>query len=198
MTIYDEDGFAIQDYEGKQVRSNFWNQIQPKITEQLEKNDGFNIGIGEWHYYVKEIVPPDGHSYFVVYKNPNFKKQIIGYTPITGEPSYTVAPHVYESQKENERKEREQRYQQATVKYNVDIGKAKLEHKTDLTSIQETLLLPKHLLDEFVSIIVIKKNVNIQIPEMYELIGTVENITILGIKRGKYESVSVRDVFGVS
>ena len=198
MTIYDEDGFAIQEYEGKQVRSNFWNQIRPSITDQLEKNDGFSTSIGDWYYYVKEIVPPDGNGYFVVYKNPNFKKQAWELKPKTGEPSYTVSEKEYESQKQNERKEREQRYQQATVKYNVDIGKAKLEHNTDLTSIQETLLLPKHLLDEFVSIIVIKKNVNIQIPEMYQLIGTVENITILGIKRGKYESVSVRDVFGVS
>lgn len=191
MTIYDEDGFAIQDYEGKQVRSNFWNQIQPKITEQLEKNDGFNVGIGEWHYYVKEIVPPDGHSYFVVYKNPNFKKiadpdeeqaNFMGYT------KYPNSSKGHYSLKEKERKEI----------YNPEIGKAKLEQHPDLTYVSESLLLPKHLLEEFVSIIVIKKNVNIQIPEMYQLIGTVENITILGIKRGKYESVSVRDVFGVS
>jgi hypothetical protein len=196
MTIYDEDGFAIQEYEGKQVRSNFWNQIQPKITDQLEKTDGFNIGIGEWHYYVKEIIPPDGHSYFVVYKNPNFKKQAWNVPDYQNDQH--PLPKDYDSMKEKERKDRELRYQQATVKYNLDIGKAKLEQHADLAYVKESLLLPKHILDNFVSIIVIKKNVNIQIPEMYELIGTIENITILGIKRGKYETVSVRDVFGVS
>lgn len=186
MTIYDEDGFAIQDYENKQVRSNFWNQIRPSITDQLEKNDGFSTGIGDWYYYVKEIVPSDGNSYFVVYKNPNFKKQ--SWEVPDHDIDHPPAPKGHYSLKEKERKDI----------YNQDVGKAKLEQHPDLAYVKESLLLPKRLLDNFVSIIVIKKNVNIQIPEMYELIWTIEDMVILGIKRGKYESVSVRDVFGVS
>lgn len=195
MTIYDEDGFAIQEYEGKQVRSNFWNQIDPKITGELEKVDGFHTTIDQWHYYVHEVFAPTG-SYFIVYKNPNFKRTAW--------------------QTDSQKSELEKNYQQSTVKYDLNIpktitddkymqkfteqaiGKAQLEPHPETRYVKESLLLPKSLLDEYVSIIVIKKNVNIQIPEMYEMIKTVENLSILGIKRNKFSSVSVRDVFGVS
>lgn len=191
MPTLDEEGFAIQEYQGKQVRSNFWNQINPRLQDELEKVDGFSTAIGEWYYYVKEIQKPDGSSsYFVVYKNPNYKKLL--------EPSHRPE-HVVEEEPEAARDAKFK--EKSLISEQEKIAKAELPVNPEILYLAgDSINLPRSLLDKYVSIMLIKKNVNIQIPEMYDLIKTFNNtdVTILGISRTKYTTVTVRDVFGTT
>jgi len=203
MPTLDEEGFAIQEYQGKQVRSNFWNQISPRLQDELEKVDGFSTAIGEWYYYVKEITKGDGFSsYYVVYKNPNYKKLL--------EPSHRPMEEEEEEEKQQE-EEPEHHSMHQVIKETPSMYIATTEQQkvanAELPSNPELLYLagdsiniPRSLLEKYVSIMVIKKSVNIQIPEMYDLIKTFNNTdaTILGISRKKYSTVTVRDVFGTT
>jgi len=65
----DEDGFEVKLFEGKKVRSNFWNKISPRITEQLRMEDGFQKTIDGTNYFVKWV--NKGYvQFYIVYKNP--------------------------------------------------------------------------------------------------------------------------------
>lgn len=65
----DEDGFEVKTFEGKQVRSNFWNKISPHITEQLRMEDGFHKTINGINYFVR-FVNKGYVQFYIVYKNP--------------------------------------------------------------------------------------------------------------------------------
>lgn len=204
MPILDEEGFAVQDYKGKQVRSNFWNQINPRIIAELEQVDGFSTGMGEWYYYVKEIVKDEDHSYFVVFKNPNYK-ELLQPDSMQQEGEQDTVTRVGESEpKIRKTFERPHPTSQewnglpndAIERKQIHIGKAELTEHPDIVHLKDCVTLPRSLLDKYVSIILIKKNVNIQIPEMYQLIKNLEDISVLGISRTKYNTVTVRDVFG--
>ena len=194
----DDDGFQINQHNGKEVRSNFWNKINPKITSILEQVDGFSTAVDEWYYYVREMKSESeyGDSYFVVFKNPNYKAYFHPNKKETPDQSQSQSQSQSQIKHDQTKHDTNIIPQEALEK----IGRAELPQKHGLDCINEpSAIIPLSIFEEYVSIIIFKKNTNIQIPSMYDLIKTIDSkISIVGIKKSKFETITVRDVFGVA
>jgi hypothetical protein len=164
----DEDGFEFKMFEGREVRSNFWNKISPHITEQLRMEDGFHKTIDGINYFVK-FVNKGYVQFYIVYKNPPEKTEY--------EKNYDAMTRKYD-------------LRGAPKSQSISLPNA-----SDIDLLTNVLQFPVSLFQNYLALIIVNKKTDFPIPPMYRLIKSIGNISIFGIQKSG-ESVTIGDVFG--